>query len=156
MEKNHTDENDDVVSTGPNQTPIPVPSFFTPERIVLMVYGLLIALGIGTGYLLSRKSVSGSLGGKPTMVKTSTVAGITDTETFKDWAVGVIEKDGMGNEGTHKLIREGGPSQTVCLISSVLDLDEYLGKKVKVWGKTEAAKTCAWLMDVGKIELGEQ
>jgi hypothetical protein len=52
-------------------------------------------------------------------------------------------------------VREGGPSQTAYLVSSVIDLDSYAGKKVKVWGETFAAKKVSWLMDVGKIEILE-
>lgn len=123
-------------------------------RITIVVcYGILILLGVGTGYILSRNTPLGASTQKPTMVKTDTVAGITDTKTFKDSAIGVIEKDGIDGEGTHKLIRDGGPSQTVYLISSVVDLDEFAGKKVKVWGETFAAKKAAWLMDVGKVEI---
>ena len=60
--------------------------------------------------------------------------------TFKDTAIGVIQKGGTDGEGTHQLIRTGGPSQTVTLISSVIDLDQYVGKKVKVYGQTLAAQ----------------
>ncbi|MCX6791832.1 MAG: hypothetical protein NT149_02235, partial [Candidatus Gottesmanbacteria bacterium] len=77
----------------------------------------------------------------------------TDTTTFKDSAIGVIEKDGTDGEGTHQLIRDGGPSQTVTLMSSVVDLDQYVGKKVKIYGQTLAAQKAAWLMDVGRVEL---
>lgn len=122
-----------------------------PQRIVLAVYIVLILLGIGTGYLLSRTGIAGV--GGPSVIQTDKVAGSTDTKTFKDSAEGVIEKDGAGGEGTHQLIRDGGPSQTVTLISSVVDLDLFVGKKVKVWGQTMAAKKVAWLMDVGKVEL---
>ena len=128
-----------------------VPMQINMRRTIIVLYVFLFLLGIGTGYMLSGKS---SLAvGKPTMVKTDKVAGSTDTKTFKDFAVGVIEKDGIGGEGTHKLLRTGGASQTVYVISSVVDLDEYIGKKVKVWGQTVAAKKAAWLMDVGKVEL---
>ncbi len=123
-----------------------------PQRVVLVVYAVLVLLGVGTGYLLSRSGVAGSLGG-PSVIQTDKVAGSTDTKTFKDSAEGVIEKDGAGGEGTYQLVRDGGPSQTVTLISSVVDLDLFTGKKVKVWGQTMAAKKVAWLMDVGKVEL---
>ncbi len=122
--------------------------------LVIVVYIVLVVLGIGTGYLLSRTvKASTEVSEQPKFIKTDKVIGINDTKTFKDWADGVIEKEGIGGEGTHKLIREGGPSKTACLVSSVLDLNEYIGKKVKVWGETQAAKRCGWLMDVGKIEL---
>jgi hypothetical protein len=34
-----------------------------------------------------------------------------------------------------------------------VDLDKYVGKKVKVFGQTLAAQKAAWLMDVGRVEL---
>ncbi len=124
------------------------------KKIVMAVYVLLLVLGVATGYILAKTSgntVANSQ--RPGSVVSGKVAGITDTRTFKDSAEGVIEKGGLNGEGTHKLIRDGGPSQTVYLISSAVDLDEYAGKKVKIWGQTMAAKKVAWLMDVGKIEL---
>jgi hypothetical protein len=116
---------------------------------IVAVYVILILLGVGTGYLLSRPGSVAS----PGTIQTNTVVGSTDTSTFKDSAVGVIQKGGSDGEGTHALIRDGGPSQTAYLISSVVDLDNYVGKKVKVWGQTMAAKHVSWLMDVGKVEL---
>ena len=113
---------------------------------------LLVLLGIGTGYLLSHSTITG-VGVKPGIVNTGKVSGSTDTTTFKDSAVGVLQKDGTDGEGTHQLIRDGGPSQTVTLMSSVVDLDQYVGKKVKVYGQTLAAQKAAWLMDVGRVEL---
>lgn len=124
------------------------------RTVVVGVYVLLIGLGIGTGYLLSGKKIGLSGAGQaPGVVKTDGAVGSADTKTFKDSADGVIEKGGLDGEGTHKLVREGGPSQTAFLISSVIDLDSYLGKKVRVWGQTFAAEKAAWLMDVGKIEV---
>jgi hypothetical protein len=123
--------------------------------IILGVYLLLIVMGVGTGYLLSGKStVLGTANQNPGgMINTGKVVGSTDTTTFKDSAVGVIQKGGIDGEGTHQLIRPGGPSQTAYLFSSVIDLDQYIGKKVKVWGQTVAGQKASWLMDVGKIEL---
>ncbi|MCX6793951.1 MAG: hypothetical protein NTY06_02490 [Candidatus Gottesmanbacteria bacterium] len=121
-------------------------------RIIIGVYAVLVLLGIGTGYLLSHSNITG-VGVKSGIVKTDKVSGSTDTTTFKDSAIGVIEKNGTDGEGTHQLIRDGGPSQTVTLMSSVVDLDQYVGKKVKVYGQTLDAQTAAWLMDVGRVEL---
>jgi hypothetical protein len=126
---------------------------FLSNKIIIAVYAALILLGVGTGYLLSRSGAAGITGGASSMVNTGKVVGSTDTKTFKDSAVGVIQKGGSGGEGTHALIRDGGPSQTAYLISSIVDLDVYVGKKVKVWGQTMAAKKVSWLMDVGKVEL---
>lgn len=122
------------------------------NMIVGGVYAFLVLLGVGTGYLISQKIPVPQKSG---FIKTDKVIGTTDTKTFRDSAEGTIEKDGVDGEGTHRLIREGGPSQTAFLISSVIDLDQYLGKKVKVYGETFAAQKASWLMDVGKIELLE-
>ena len=118
------------------------------------VFFILVLAGGGTGYLLARPG-SGSLTipGQISLPGGGKTFGSSDTKTFTDSAVGTIEKDGIEGEGTHKLVRDGGPSQTACLVSSVLDLDAFVGKKVKVTSKTMAAKKCPWLMDVGRIEL---
>lgn len=122
------------------------------KKIIIPVF--VIFAGILTGYVLSsttfRKEGEGtgiSVGKK--------VVGSTDIKTFRDSAEGKLEKGGIDGEGTHKLIRTGGESQTVYLMSSVLDLEEFVGKKVKVWGETHSAKKAGWLMDVGRVELME-
>jgi len=125
------------------------------KKIILLVYVVVICFGVATGYVLSSRTAKSTTGTstKPAMIKTDTVVGSTDSTTFKDSAEGVIEKGGFEGEGSHKLIRDGGPSQTAYLVSSVVNLDEYMGKKVRVWGQTMTAKKVSWLMDVGKIEL---
>ncbi len=123
-------------------------------RIVVAVYVVLVLLGIGTGYLLSRSTGAMMQPGQTsTVIKTDKVAGSTDTKTFKDSAEGVIQKGGASGEGSHNLVREGGPSQTAYLVSSFVDLDQFVGKKVRVWGQTIGAKKVAWLMDVGRVEI---
>lgn len=125
----------------------------TDKRIILVAYVVVVILGVATGYMLAARGGGGGfIANTPSAVKTDKVEGITDTKTFKDSAEGVVEAGGLEGEGSHKLIREGGPSQTAYLVSSVIDLDEYVGKRVRVWGQTMAAKKVSWLMDVGKIE----
>lgn len=120
---------------------------------------VLIAAGIGTGLVFSSRQKSANL-------KTSEVAGEdvpkevkeSFAQTFRDEAEGTVEKnDDLDKyaQGTHKLIRPGGESQTAYLTSSVLDLDEYNGKKVKVFGETFGSSQVGWLMDVGKVEVIE-
>lgn len=128
------------------------------NTVIYFVYFVLILLGVGTGYLLHRNLSGGKgigSGEKVTMTKTEKVEGLNDAKTFADPAEGIVEKGGVDTEGTHKLIREGGPSKTVALVSSVLDLDDYIGKKVTVWGQTFPPQKAGWFMDVGKIELRE-
>lgn len=117
---------------------------------------LILFSGILTGYLLSsaakkqQQISSGTIEEKSGQKK---IVGSADTKTFKDFAEGVLEEGGVNGEGTHRLIRPGGDSQTVYLTSSVLDLNQFIGKKVRVWGETFSAQKAGWLMDVGKIEV---
>lgn len=76
-------------------------------------------------------------------------------QTFKDSAVGTIEKGNINGEGTHILIREGGSTQRASLISSTVDLDLFVNKKVEVKGETNASNKTAWLLDVGNIKILE-
>jgi len=126
------------------------------KMIIGGVFVLMIGLGILTGYIISGKKSASTTTSTASAGPTATgknVFGSADSKTFTDSATGVIEKDGISGEGTHKLTREGGPSQTACLVSSVLDLDQFVGKKVKVTSKTMDAKKCPWFMDVGRIEI---
>jgi hypothetical protein len=144
------------------------PSTLTPQlekksvsRYILLIPAYLLAIGAGiySGHILSRPgSVAESLNTTiPTakIIKTSTEAGSTDSKTFSDQATGTLEKGGLNGEGTHHLIRPGGASQTVYLVSSVVDLDEFTGKKVDVFGQTIKAQKVGWLMDVGRVKIVE-
>lgn len=132
----------------------------TPIALVTIIL-LAIAAGVGSGYGLNTLFPStatmvattpdSSSGG----VNVGDVFGLQDEKTFKDDAEGIIEKGGLNGEGSHKLIRPGGVSQTVYLTSSVVDLDEFVGHKVKVWGETFAAQEAGWLMDVGRVKVLE-
>lgn len=120
-------------------------------KIVSLV---IILLGVFSGYILSRTSPGMSvLQGEESLQDTAGKTQTADSKTYPDKAEGTLEAGGMNGEGTHKLIRPGGDNQTVYLTSSVMDLSPYVGKKVRVWGQTFAAKKAGWLMDVGKVEV---
>jgi hypothetical protein len=87
-------------------------------------------------------------------LKVGTIYG-NQTQTFKDSATGVIQKGSINGEGTHILVRDGGPSQRASLTSSTVDLDLFVGKKVEVKGETNASTKTAWLLDVGNIKILE-
>ena len=80
-------------------------------------------------------------------------AGILDKETFKDDAEGVLKEGGFEGEGSFHLERPGGISQNVYMTSTTIDLSQFLGKKVRVWGATFEAEKAGWLKDVGYIEV---
>ncbi len=122
----------------------------------IVVILVIILAGIFSGLVLAsrekvqkQQTVAGRDEGTTAQVQESL------NQTFKDQAEGTIQKnDALDKyaQGTHKLIRPGGESQTAYLTSSVLDLDQYVGKKVKVYGETFGSSQVGWLMDVGKVE----
>ena len=130
-------------------------SFLTPKLLVALL--LIAILGVGSGYLFSKKgSVSGiNLKGTGTSssISKGTIVGSDDTKTFRDIAEGVLKTGGINGEGKFHLQRPGGESQNVYLTSSIVDLSQYIDKKVKVWGETQKAKRAGWLMDVGRLEV---
>lgn len=134
-----------------------VKNTLVPGLVILLV----ILAGVGTGWYLSETGGGGIL---PTKIEVAPGAkvesggkevGLEDTATFRDKAEGVLEKGGIEGEGTHHLVRDGGPSQNVYLTSSVIDLDQFVSKKVEVWGETNKGDKAGWLMDVGKIKILE-
>lgn len=126
------------------------------RKVILIIVAIVFAGGL-SGFLLSRNSArsgtSTSSDKKTAGQGAKFAVGSSDTKTFPDSAEGNLEANGVHGEGTHRLIRPGGESQTVYLTSSVLDLNQFVGKKVRVWGQTYAAKKAGWLMDVGKVEV---
>jgi len=121
---------------------------------------LIVALGVTSGWGLVKLQARRGAGGgsiklapeKGEKVERGKTYGRAD-QVFKDTATGVIQKNGIEGEGTHRLVREGGESQTAYLTSSVLDLDLFIEHKVQIWGETFAAQKAGWLMDVGKIKV---
>lgn len=127
-------------------------SFFDLSLVVII--SIFILLGVGTGYLLAQQSAQGSSpSGNAGGVNVGTSYGSNDTTTFKDTTEGVLQKGGIQGEGQYHLVRVGGDSQNVYLISSLVDLSQFVGHKVKVWGQTQKAQYAGWLMDVGKVEV---
>jgi len=129
------------------------------SRIIPIVLVLIIiALGVFSGLVWASRAKNAAEKAKPA-VEEGQLSGqqkISFNQTFSNEAEGTIEKndklDKYG-QGTHRLIRPGGESQTAYLTSTVLDLDQYVGKKVKVFGETFGSSQVGWLMDVGKVEV---
>lgn len=117
---------------------------------------LVVLLGVGAGWLLSGGRAKTETAGKAdTGAKvSSSEAGVEDAATFGQTAEGLLEAGGVNGEGTYHLTRDGGPSQTVKLTSTVIDLEGFVGKKVTIWGETLTSRG-GWLMDVGKIKVVE-
>jgi hypothetical protein len=132
----------------------------TQSSVVVVVLSLVVVLlGVTTGWLLSgtkasnSSNVSQSVQQTDTMTKSDTEAGIADESQFGSDAEGTLTEGGIDGEGTHHLERSGGPSQNVYLTSTVIDLQSFVGKEVRVWGDTISGQDAGWLMDVGKIKV---
>ena len=132
-------------------------------KLAIILSVVAVAAGIATGYGgFKLKSKSGSLLPTPSdlqrvaeegQIKAGDIFGVKDEKTFKDSAEGYLEIGGIDGEGSHKIIRPGGISQTVYLTSSITDLDKFAEMEVKVWGETFKGQKAGWLMDVGRIEV---
>lgn len=132
-------------------------SFVRTTLIPAFAILVVVLAGVGTGWYSSQgggvlaKKISVAPGAE--VKEGGKTVGIDDTKTFRDQAEGVLEEGGIDGEGTHHLVRDGGPSQNVYLTSSIVDLSQFTGKKVEVWGETNKAQKAGWLMDVGKIKV---
>lgn len=131
------------VSDNNDNPMIPSPSKSKSKPAIVLSIVAIIA-GVATGYggfRLSSKS-GGLLPGPSNLqrvaeegqIKTGDIFGVQDEQTFKDSAEGYLEAGGIDGEGSHKIIRPGGVSQTVYLTSSITDLDKFAGMDVKIWG----------------------
>lgn len=120
------------------------------------LFFIVIVLGVGSGFMLTK--VIGSSSTTQTNTPSSSAPkgatyGTNDTRAFPDTAEGILRIGGIDGEGAFHLERPGGESQNVYLTSSVVDLSQLVGKKIKVWGQTQAGQKAGWLMDVGRIEV---
>lgn len=127
----------------------------TKMILILVVVAL---LGVGAGYGLSKFTektgtsiVPAAL--NPNAPQKGKSYGSGDEKTFKDTAEGIVKTGGIEGEGQYHLERPGGDSQNVYMTSSSVDLSQFIGKKVKVWGQTQKAQKAGWLMDVGKVQV---
>jgi hypothetical protein len=150
----------------PNLRPVPeyvvreahTQALSVSRTVVYFVLGVALVCGCISGFLLFSLSSSSTntnsltKSGKTEIVKEETKAGIIDKRTFSDTATGILREGGFEGEGSHNLER-GSEDQTAYLTSSTVDLDMYVGKKVRVWGKTYKGEKVGWLMDVGLVEI---
>ena len=120
-------------------------SFFTFVAVAVVI-GAVIGFGLTR---LNKKTASNGV----TTKDTAQSAGIVDKKTFKDSVEGILREGGIDGEGNFHIERPGGVSQNAYLTSSTVDLSNYVGKKVKVWGQTFSGQTAGWLMDVGLVEV---
>jgi len=140
------------------------------EKIKSRYLIMVALLGIFVSFWLSRFFPSGSsqpisLPGQEKTLSADQISSTDDIEigktygqtdgNFSDIATGTIEKGNINGVGTHILNRQGGTSQRASLISSVVDLDMFVGKLVEIKGETNSSDKTSWLLDVGSIKILE-
>lgn len=159
MDKKKTAQESIVTSPKISKNPEGISSIFTKNLFILLIVA--VVMGGMTGYIFTNKR-SGNGGNALTSgiidsskISKGTVVGSNDTKTFKDTAAGALKNGGINGEGQFHLVRPGGESQNVYLVSSSVDLSKFIGKKIKVWGQTQTAQYAGWLMDVGRVEVLE-
>lgn len=134
------------------------------SKFPIIIAVIAIVAGIFTGFGTYRLqtqagTVPGLNNGEPIQqiaddsAKAGDIFGSADEAAFKDSAQGYLEIGGLNGEGSHKLKRAGGESQTVYLVSTVTDLDKFDGMTIKVWGETYKGQKAGWLMDVGRVQV---
>ena len=118
------------------------------KTTLFVILGSIFAVlaGVSTGWFMSGGSMKKTEIDSKTKQVNSTV--LTEAE-------GKLVEGGIEGEGNYHLEREGGPSKYVYLTSTVIDLQSFVGKKVKVWGETTSAVKAPWLMDVFKVKTLE-
>ncbi len=125
------------------------------SRLFILVLIIAVALGVVTGYIVANKRLTATDSGLP-KIEEAPKSAQEDQRLCRDFAEGTIEarkpsaKEGDYTEGSHLLIKEG--AYPVALTSSVVDLSQYEGKKVRITGETQKAIKEAWLMDVCKVD----
>lgn len=158
MDKNNLAQEISTQGQKISQTSVQASSIFTKKLFMILI--IVAILGGITGYVFTVGKGSGGSALTSGTVDSSkiskgTVVGSSDTKTFKDIATGTLKNGGINGEGEFHLVRPGGDSQNVYLVSSNVDLSKFVGKKIKVWGQTQTAQYAGWLMDVGRVEVTE-
>lgn len=136
----------------------PFPKANNQMNTKMIVIALVVVLaGVATGWALSgtgrASNGSTAMTSKDMMTDQSNSDSGAGEASGEAAAEGTLEEGGINGEGTHHLVRPGGDTQTVYLTSTTLNLQDFAGKKVQIWGETLAGKSAGWLMDVTKVKV---
>ena len=128
------------------------------KTTLFVILGSIFAVlaGVSTGWFMSGGSMKKTeIDSKTKQVNSTVLTEMGEVKEGLDEAEGKLVEGGIEGEGNYHLEREGGPSKYVYLTSTVIDLQSFVGKKVKVWGETTSAVKAPWLMDVFKVKTLE-
>lgn len=113
------------------------------KAMLVGISTLAIVLGVLSGFSISNLVVTSSTSVAQEEIMS---AGTNDESLLTDSTEGVLKEGGINDEGTHRI-------NDVTLISTVLDLDNFVGKKVTIWGLAIGSPNVDWLIDVAKIKV---
>ncbi len=127
------------------------------KKILFFIVSLPIALGIITGFYIGGqylfdKAIYRDISGHTVILAKGQEVGSNDKNSTRDNAIGLLVKSDDQAKGTYKLMR-GTDALTVYLTSSTMDLGQFLGRGVQIWGETFQRKNIGWFMDVVKLKL---
>lgn len=132
----------------------PFPKDNKNKMLINLVLSIVVIFaGVGTGWIASRVNAGEPEKSDTAVMGLEAVSDAIDEEVFNESAQGMLVEGGIEGEGTHHLDRGLGEEKMVYLISSVIDLQSFVGKKVEIRGKSVAGNKAGWLMDVVKVKL---
>lgn len=127
------------------------------KKTLFLAVTLPIALGVITGAYLGGKGYWNKVTYRQVTGKTVVVAvgqeyGVSDQKSIRDSAIGLLVDSDNKTKGTHRLVR-GADALTVYLTSSTIDLNQFLGRGMQIWGETFQRENVGWFMDVTKLKV---
>lgn len=120
---------------------------------------LMVFAGVLTGWALSGTSQASNNKGS---IKTEVIEDANgeikeageDAEDAQT-AEGTLKEGGIDGDGTYRLERGLGPEKDVALVSTSINLQNFVDKEVELWGLTQSAQNAGWMMDVVKIKVSK-
>ena len=126
-------------------------------RKLFLIITLPIALGIFTGAYfggqdLFKKVVYKDVSGKSLVLAKGQEVGSNDKKSTRDSAIGLLVNSDDLIKGTYMLVR-GSDALTVYLTSSTIDLSQFVGLGIQIWGETFQRENVGWFMDVIRLKV---
>lgn len=136
-------------------SPKPKMKMLVPIIVVAVIAGIASGVMYAKSKLLLAKGTGTEVLDTSNGIKVGMVVGAKDESIYSASkpAEGIIQPGGISGEGSHHLVRGDNASQWVYITSSVIDLDQFVGTKVTIWGETISGKKAGWLMDVGRLKV---
>lgn len=141
-----------IIQNQPKEVVHKLPETNSTKMKTIAIGLVVVLIGVGTGYLLSGANAKNGEPAPTANIAENSKTAPVDDSSLSAPEVGVLHEGGIEGEGTHYLDRGTGKENYIYLLSTVLNLDSFVGKKVEIRGHTLGAENAGWLMDVGRIK----